>query len=296
MEDHPEPGPLNARLPTETFHNQSACNREKFVSEPVIDLLASEFAALGDLCDALESADWDVPTDLPGWTVRDNVTHVIGTERMLLGHDAPELPEGDYPHLTSQLGEFNEAWVESYRSSSGDDVLAAYREVVAERLDALRAMSTDDFDKLGFSPVGEAPYRLFMRIRAFDIWMHEQDIRRAVGRPGNLDGANAVDVVDWLVRSAPMVVGKRASAPDGTTVVFELTGGAPRTFAVGVEGRAAVLDDIPDNPTVTLGMPSDVYCRLAGGRMSADGSDGLVSIEGDRELGRRILESLNVSP
>lgn len=270
------------------------------MSEPVVDLLASEFASLDALCEELESSDWDTPTDLPGWSVRDNVAHVIGTERMLLGHDAPELPDGDYPHVASPLGEFNEAWVEFYRSKSGPDVLEAYREVVAERLDALRAMTTEDFDEVGFSPIGEAPYRLFMRIRAFDIWMHEQDIRRSVDRPGNLDTANAVDVVDWLVRSAPMVVGKRASAPDGTTVVFELTGGAPRTFAVGVEGRAAVLDDIPDDRTVTLRMDSEVYCRLAGGRLAADAVDGLVDglvdVDGDTELATRIVASLNVSP
>ncbi|MEZ5170346.1 MAG: maleylpyruvate isomerase family mycothiol-dependent enzyme [Acidimicrobiia bacterium] len=266
--------------------------------EPVVDLLASEFVALDALCGELDPGDWDRPTDLPGWSVRDNVAHVIGTERMLLGHEVPELPRGDYPHVTSALGEFNEAWVEAYRSHTGDEVLAAYRDVVGERLDALRAMSAEDFDRPGFTPVGEAPYRVFMRIRAFDIWMHEQDIRRAVGCPGSLDGPNADDAVDWLLRSAPMVVGKRAGASDGSSVVLELTGGVPRTVAIGVDGRAAVLDSVPEDPTARLTMASEVYCRLAGGRMTAADAlaDGLVETEGDAELAVRVLEALNVSP
>ncbi len=226
------------------------------------------------------------------------MAHVIGTERMLAGDTPPELPPGDYPHALSPLGEFNEAWVESYRGSSADEMLAALRDVTARRMDALRSMTTEEFDKVGFSPVGDAPYRVFMRVRAFDIWTHEQDIRRAVDRPGNLDSAPAHDALDWLLRSAPMVVGKRAQAPLGSTVVFEITGGAPRTVAILVAQRAGVVDDVPADPTVALGLDSEHFCRLASGRLDGESAlaDGLVGIDGDESLGQQIVTSLNVVP
>ena len=37
-----------------------------------------------------------------------------------------------------------------------------------------------------------------MRIRVFDCWLHEQDIRDAVGRPGGEDGPAASVALDEI--------------------------------------------------------------------------------------------------
>ena len=81
-----------------------------------------------------------------------------------------------------------------------------------------------------------------MAIRVFDCWYHDQDIREALDRPGFLEG----DVADLALgriptKALPYVVGKKASAPQGTTVVFDVTGEPPIEAAVGVDGRAALL-------------------------------------------------------
>ena len=55
----------------------------------VTDLLRDEFAAMAELCSNLTDTQWDQPTCLPGWTVHDVLSHVIGTEAMLLGEPAP---------------------------------------------------------------------------------------------------------------------------------------------------------------------------------------------------------------
>jgi uncharacterized protein (TIGR03083 family) len=50
------------------------------------------------------AAQWDLPTECPGWTVRDQVSHIVGVERMLLGDPEPAhtLPaarvDGDLQH------------------------------------------------------------------------------------------------------------------------------------------------------------------------------------------------------
>ena len=36
----------------------------------MVDLLRGEFDAIAALCSTLAKDDWDVPTCLPGWTVR----------------------------------------------------------------------------------------------------------------------------------------------------------------------------------------------------------------------------------
>ena len=132
--------------------------------------------------------------------------------------------------------------------------------------------------------------------RPLDVWMHEQDIRRAVGRPGGLDSPAAAHTVGVFARGLPFVVGKRVAPAPGTTVVLDVTGPAPVHTAVVVasDGRAARLQGDPDDPTVTLRLDTESYVVLAGGRRAP--SDVPVEMEGDHELGARVVSSLAVTP
>ena len=52
-----------------------------------------------------------------------------------------------------------------------------------------------------------------------------------------------------IVDAMPFVIGKKVAPPDGSTVVFSITGHLPREFSVLVlERRAALFDDIPPIP------------------------------------------------
>ncbi|HSL56639.1 MAG TPA: maleylpyruvate isomerase family mycothiol-dependent enzyme, partial [Acidimicrobiales bacterium] len=186
------------------------------MSDEIIQQLEHEWRTVDELCASLTDDEWDTPTDLPGWTVRDNVAHMIGTERMLAGDPAPAATAPG-EHVRNPIGEANEAWVAHYRDRPGAEVLEEFRQVTAARLATLRAMSPDDWAKEGFTPEGPGPYAKFMAIRVFDCWEHEQDIRRAVGRPGHLEGPIAEMAIDKVVASAGYVVGKKAGAPEGTT-------------------------------------------------------------------------------
>ena len=106
-----------------------------------------------------------------------------------------------------------------------------------------------------------------MAIRVFDCWYHDQDIREALGRPGYLEGPVAdLSLGRIPPKGLPYVVGKKAGAPVGSTVVFEVAGSSPLVAAVHVppEGRAVLLDSPPAEATVTLGMDRRTFSRLAG--------------------------------
>ncbi|MEE1521856.1 MAG: maleylpyruvate isomerase N-terminal domain-containing protein, partial [Acidimicrobiales bacterium] len=53
-----------------------------------LEQIWSEWA---DWSTALSDGGWATPSRCPGWTVQDNLAHIIGTERMLQGHEAPEV-------------------------------------------------------------------------------------------------------------------------------------------------------------------------------------------------------------
>lgn len=259
-----------------------------------IEPLADVWRALADLCHQLAPEDWDRPTDCPGWSVRDQVSHVIGTESMLLGRAAPPPAPEDLPHVKNRIGEMNEGWIEARRGLDGASVTAELEEVTRTRLEALRAMSDDELDAPTPSPIGMVPYFMFMDVRIMDCWTHEQDIRRAVGRPGHLDSPGAVVALRRMAQTIGFVVGKRVGAPDGTTVVFDLSGPLAQVLAVGVEGGRAAPIDPPADPTVRIVMDTETFVCLAAGRWS--GPDVKVAFVGDETLGRTIVDNMATIP
>jgi uncharacterized protein (TIGR03083 family) len=267
--------------------------------EPVIDRLDEVWRDIETLCDGLTAEQWATATECPGWSVQDNVAHMIGTERMLLGEQpTAEAPDsGSAPHVRNDIGKVNEQWIAGYRSWDGARVLDEFRAITARRLEVLRALTPEEWDKEGFTPEGPGPYRQFMAIRVFDCWYHDQDIREALDRPGYLEGPVA-DLSVQRVRDKALgyVVGKKAAAPPSTTVVFDVTGTPPLVAAVAVppEGRATLLDAPPDAPTARIRTDRRTFTRLAGGRWSGDHAreHGTVAVEGDAELADRVVDNL----
>jgi uncharacterized protein (TIGR03083 family) len=268
------------------------------VSDPIVELLEQEWASLDQLCDGLTEEQWKTPTALPGWTVQDCLSHVVGTERMLLGDAPPSVDVSHLEHVKDPFAAAMEAWVEERRARTGAEVLAEFREQIPRRLEQLKSMTAEQFDEVGFSPIGEVPYRDFMVVRVFDCWMHEQDIRRALDRPGHLEGP-VVDTALVRFRAAiGFIVGKRGQAPEGSSVVFATVGGAAPVWPVVVEGRARLADEVPDEPTTRITLPFESFIALGGGRWSADEAEsaGGISIDGDEELGRRVLAGMAFTP
>ncbi len=264
--------------------------------EPVIDELTEVWASIVTACARVDDEQWDRPTDCPGWSVKDNLSHLIGIERMLLGDPSPPALTEVPAHVRNPFGELNEAWVEARRTVPGAEVLAEFVDTTNRRIDALSAMTADQFDIVGWSPVGDVPYREFMATRVLDTWAHEQDMRRALGRPGGRNGAGERMVLDRCEQTMPYVVGKKVAPSDGTSVLFAVTGVMGRRVMVSVrQGRASSSPVSPtDAPTVSLTMDQEVFWRRCYGRLGPEESapGGPVAIEGDVDLGRRVLAGM----
>jgi hypothetical protein len=154
-------------------------------------------------------------------------------------------------------------------------------------------MSGEDFHASSWTPAGQGTYARFMRIRVFDCWMHEQDIRDAVDRPGHEDGTPAEVAMDEIAEVLGYLVGKRAAVPDGDSVTLVLDGPLRRTLHVLVDGRARVVPRLDGPATASLTLPSGLFTRLCGGRVEPDERAlAAVRIDGDQDLGRRVAGSL----
>ncbi|OBH53852.1 hypothetical protein A5682_20795 [Mycobacterium mantenii] len=265
-------------------------------------VLSGLFAVWDDidaLLGGLSEAQWRAASPLPGWDVKALVAHIIGTESFLAGIAAPQ-PDIDVSaleHVRNDIGVMNECWVRHLSTHADADVLESFRAITTDRREALTNMSGDEWDAVTMTPSGPDSYGRFMRIRVFDCWMHEQDIRVALGRPPSDDelaGPAASLAVDEIAGTMGYVVGKLAKAPDGSRVQFDLTGPLARTIRVSVDGRAAVVDDFDgQQPTATIRLDGLQFTRLAGGRPMCPARSQDIELGGDEEVAAQIVGRLN---
>jgi uncharacterized protein (TIGR03083 family) len=256
-----------------------------------VENLAIVWSSIDQLCSGLPAGQWDLPTGCPGWTVKDHLSHLVDYEARALGRPAPGHEPGPLPHVKNEMGQANEIGVDARRPRPGPEVLAEFREVTGERLARLRALTGQDLAAPVATPSGPGTMADLLTLRVMDSWMHEQDIRRATGRPGDVDGPAAGEAVGYFTRFLPYVVGKRAAAPDGSKVVFRVGGRDP--VAVQVAGGRGSLAADAGGATVSLAIPVTTFAALAGGRSDAPAD---ASITGDEALGRRVLASMGLMP
>src|ERR1700722_3082880 len=263
----------------------------------VLSGLFGTWDSLDRLLTGLSEQRWQTPTPVPGWSVHNVIAHIIGTESVLHGISTPD-PDIDVSTLApvrNDVGVANECWVRHLSAESGADLQQRFRKLTADRRKNLTEMSVDDWNAPTLTPVGPDSYGRFMRVRVFDCWMHEHDIRDVLDEPASdadLTGSAARLTLDEMVTSMGYVVGKLGKAPDGSRVAIELTGPLARTIRVAVDGRAQLVDDFGgQQPTATIRLDGVLFTRLAGGR--ADTGAGGVELSGDPEGARRIAEHLN---
>ncbi|MER5637735.1 maleylpyruvate isomerase family mycothiol-dependent enzyme [Kitasatospora sp. NPDC002227] len=263
-----------------------------------IDAWTHSVDSIADLLSTLPEDSWNRATECPGWSVRDIVSHVIAVESELLGDPRPihSLPS-DLRHISSDLARYLELPVDKRRCHTALEMTSELEYVVIRRSRALREAryAPEDLVRPPFGPLSrDLPYAELLRLRAFDVWVHEQDLRRALATPGNLDSPAARIARDHLLAALPRVVARLAGAPADTTVAFDVTGAQEflRTVRVTPDGRGTLDPTVTLAPTVQFSLDWETYLRLATGR----GRPGPVKIDGDEELAARILANFAVTP
>ena len=265
--------------------------------EWIIDALDETWTSIDKLLRPLPATNYDAMTPCPGWSVKDVLSHLVGFEMMLRGAPVPEF-HGDWPdHVHNPVGEFNEAFVQARRSESGPMVLDEFREQSALSLAALRALSDEGWEKVGWSPEGERPYHRFQETRVLDSWIHLQDIRDALLAPEDDHGPGEEIVVNRFEAALPYVVGKKMKAGEGTLIQVNLSGRLARTAFITVkEGRAVASVASAVTPNLELTTPVALFWRRAAGRISAEAflAASATDVRGDRALARSFADALTI--
>jgi uncharacterized protein (TIGR03083 family) len=245
-----------------------------------------------DAVDGLDETGWATPTGCPGWDVHDQLAHMIGVERAMLGDPADEVALPELSHVRNDFGRSIEVAVQARRGRSGAALVDEAQETFARRLAALDAMDPAVLSAVLAGPGGMAlKGSQMLRTRVFDLTSHEHDIRRALARPGETVGPHVDIAVEQVLRAWARYLPKRIG-PEGVLEV-RVTGRAPvqMTFVDGAIHR----HELASPPTATIHLGVAELLAVAGGRTDAP-SPADVPVEGDRSWARRVLEHATITP
>ncbi|MFF8869734.1 maleylpyruvate isomerase family mycothiol-dependent enzyme [Streptomyces massasporeus] len=266
--------------------------------QPYADAWTHSIEAISELLQPLAEAEWNRRTPCPGWSVRDVVSHVIGLDCEMLGDPRPihSLPR-DLFHVTNEHQRYMEMQVDVRRHHTAPEMTSELEYVIIRRNRQLRNESRDPGTKVR-GPLGsELTLEESMRRHAFDVWVHEQDLRTALGRPGNLDSPGALIARDVLLGELPRVVAEDAQAPRSSAIVLDVHGPVEflRTIRVDIQGRGTLETAPALGPAATLTLDWETYVRLACGRVTAESVSDRLKTEGDPELTAAILNHFTVT-
>lgn len=264
------------------------------------------YDGLMDAVADLDAHGWATPTGCPGWDVHDQLAHVIGVERNMLGDPADdvELPEG-LPHLRNDFGRAIEVAVAARRDRSPPQLIEEARETFARRLAAIDAMPAASLSEPLDGPAGmRMKASQMLRTRVFDMVSHEQDIRRALRRPGVTAGPHVDIAVEQVVRAWAKLLPQRHGGRAGVLEVVVAVGGTVREPGTARE-QSTVRIDLADGqlhrggtgptPTATINLDVPGLLALAGGRTDAP-DHAAVTADGDGAWAQAVLAAAVITP
>lgn len=263
---------------------------------------SSAIEPFADLAEQLTPEQWDAPSILPGWTNADIVAHVVGIERDLLGEPTPQVDiDWDLlPHANDLFSRYTELAVAARRGVPQAEVCSELRAAIAARR-LLLDRQPPDLGEIISGPGGwELPRGVVLRMRCFDIWVHDQDIRTGIATSGALDSAAAVVAARQMLNGLGRIWARSVQPdPSDTALIHVTEPGVGFTVLLHLDdegrGRAELIDagaSVSATTTWTTTWPN--FAAGCAGRSSFDPH--AVDIKGDSTLGERLSHNLNIAP
>jgi uncharacterized protein (TIGR03083 family) len=268
----------------------------------LVDRFPGLHTELMGLLRGLEPADWSRPTACALWSVKDIAAHLLDTGLRRLSSDrdgrdsAPDEAISTYPELVAYLNRLNADWIGAARRLS-PRVLMDLLDAAAPQVHAhFLSLNPQARARFGVAWAGEESSPVWFDIgREYtERWLHQQQIREAVGAPGLTSRQWLNPALDVFVRALPFTY-RAVEAEPGRSVQVEVGGEAGGVWTLVRDPREwSLFSGVDNNPTTRVSLDQDAAWKLFSKSLSPEAARQRVRLEGDRRLGEPMLGALAV--
>jgi uncharacterized protein (TIGR03083 family) len=246
---------------------------------------AAQIVALDLLLSALAPEDWHRTAAYDELTVRDLIVHLTATDGLVAaGLGLPVRPPVE-PDET--LAARTATMLRLDRGRSTVQIRRSWRAQADAVCRSLVEHPTPGAVTVFLGrplPLADA-----LAARAFETWIHGEDIAAATGRPTVPPLPEHIHpMADFATRALPHVLVRRHPPPDDRYVRLRLTGAGGGTWTVPLDPAATVPALAQPAAVVTLDVVD--FCRLAGDRRAA--GQLTVEVRGDAALAREFVAAV----
>jgi uncharacterized protein (TIGR03083 family) len=242
----------------------------------------------------LAPASFDTPTALPGWRVREVVGHLVSTDRAAVtGTILPQVFGS-----MEKLEAWNDRQARKWSGRPVPELLVALDRWGLRFARLAGALPGALYGVRLPSMLGRGPLGLLIWVRAYDEWVHRQDIRRALGEAD--EDTDLASVTEFLLSAVGVDTVARLrneAGPDATKgrVVLSLTGTPVQEWGFDL-ASAMSGPDLAAGADARVEAPAPAFIMAAAGRdpFSELEGRGVLAIEGDADLARRFLARLRI--
>jgi uncharacterized protein (TIGR03083 family) len=267
---------------------------EPILCAPVIRKVDRE---LVDLLSSLTTAEWKLPTIAPLWSVRDVAAHLLDTALRTLSRARDECIVDRVELRTFQdviilVDRLNKEGVTVYRRSSPRLLTQLMQIACEEAADYYESLDPYATSAIGVSWAGEmtSPVWFHVARELTERWHHQQQIRLATGRSGNMNRALCYPVLDTFLRGLPYAF-RDVAASAGDALLIEVSGDCGGLWCLMKSHDGWMFSkDLPSSVKATIIIPQSIAWRIFTKGIDRETARSQVTMSGDKTLATHVLQ------
>jgi uncharacterized protein (TIGR03083 family) len=237
----------------------------------------------------LEPRQFDTPTALPGWRLREVIAHLIITDKSSVTGANLLAVLGSM----DRLERWNDRKVPRWANRGIPELLLGLDRWGRGMARMARTLPSPAYRLRMPTIFGRAPAGLLIWSRVYDEWIHRQDMRRALALSD--EEVDLASPSEFLLTAIVPAVLPHVDGGSGDVAV-SLEGAAVASWRYDLGAGTGRPDEQPADATARIGGPAPNVIMAASGRDSFDSlrQDGTLTVEGDQDLAARFLAKLRV--
>ena len=250
-----------------------------------------------ELLSSLDSDEWDLPTVVPRWSVREVAAHLLDTalRKLSSGRDKCRVDRIDVrsdQDLITLVNRLNREGVTVYRRLSPPVLTQIMQLVCAQTADFYESLNPFARATIGVSWAGEITSLVwFDNARELtERWHHQEQIRLATNRTGITTPLLYHPVLDTFLRGLPHAYRNVIAAID-TALLVEISGDCGGQWCLlRSHDSWSYTSELPSAIASHIIIPQSIAWRLFTKGIDRESARARVTITGDVALAEHVLE------